>query len=133
MDGGEGKARILAQYTHIVATFEGEEAWKNVLEIRYQPGAPRARVKRMFRDFTKSGSLLVIFTIGEEPQDIGIHFYLNYLDPESTAEDEGEDNMFQTVPYNSLDFAKCPKWLKRVTCNIKNIRTSSLRSAVLNS
>jgi len=110
----EGKARILAQYTNVVATFDGEEAWKNVLEIRYQPGAPRARVKRLFRDFTKSGSLLVIFLVGDpqEPQEIGIHFYLNRLD--GPAEDEGDDNMFQTVPYNSLEFPKCPRWLKRV-------------------
>jgi len=114
MEVDEGKARILAQYTNIMATFEGEEAWKNVLEIRYQPGAPRARVKRLFRDYTKSGSLLVVFLVGGPPetQEIGIHFYLNRLD--GPAEDEGDDNMFQTIPYNSLDFPKCPRWLKRV-------------------
>jgi len=110
MDEEAAKARILAHYTNVVATFEGEEAWKNVLEIRYQPGVPRARVKRMYHNYTKSGSLLVIFLIGEE--DIGIHFYLNHLD--GPADEEGDDNMFQTVPYTSLDFPRCPKWLKRV-------------------
>ena len=50
-EGSQAKARILAHYTNVVATFEGEDAWKNVLESRYQPGAPRARVKRMYRDY----------------------------------------------------------------------------------
>ena len=113
-EGSQAKARILENYTNVVATFDGEDAWKNVLEIRYQPGAPRARVKRMYRDYTKSGSLLVIFLMGDPPvetQDIGIHFYLNRLDGPA---DEGEDNMFQVVPYTSLEFPRCPKWLKRV-------------------
>lgn len=112
----EAKARILANYRNVVATFEGEEAWKNILEFRYQPGYARTRVKRMFRDYTKSGSLLVIFLIGEPDlgeQEIGIHFYLNSLNP-GTSEDEGEDNMFQIVPYSHLDFPRCPTWLKRV-------------------
>jgi hypothetical protein len=112
MQTEEAKARILAQYSRIVATFEGEEAWKNILELRYQPGAPRSRVKRLFRDYTKSESLLVVFLVGEVP-DIGIHFYLNSLDT-GTADDEGDDNMFQTIPYTILDFPRCPKWLKRV-------------------
>ena len=114
-EDSQAKARILANYTNVVATFDGEEAWKNVLEIRYQPGAPRARVKRMYRDYTKSGSLLVIFLMGDPPvetQDIGIYFYLNRLD--GPADDEGDDNMFQAVPYTSLEFPRCPMWLKRV-------------------
>lgn len=116
MDDEAAKSRILAQYQNVLATFEGEEAWKNILEIRYQPGVPRARVKRLFRNYTKSGSLLVVFLMGEPPvetQDIGIHFYLNHLD-DGTADDEGDDNMFQVVPYTSLGFPRCAKWLKRV-------------------
>ena len=110
-EDSQAKARILANYTNIVATFEGEEAWKNILEIRYQPGASRTRVKRLYRDYTKGGSLLVVFLTGEF-QDIGIHFYLNRLD--GPAEDEGEDNMFQVIERTALEFPRCPKWLKRV-------------------
>ena len=116
MDSDE--QRILGYYDkpgyRIIKTFNGDEAWSNILKIRYQPIFRRS-VNRLFRFQDKVNSFLVIFivTVDNLPVTIGSHFYLNKSDHTLTpTTGEGNDNMFDEMPYDSIHLPDSPKVLK---------------------
>ena len=90
----------------IIAIYRGEDAWKHILKIRYQAGSPRAHMKRLWRNYTKIDSILVIFT---DTEFIYAHYYLDKYDTENTGEDEGSVNMFSSFYLDS-----CPPLLQKL-------------------
>lgn len=99
----------------IIKTFNGEDAWKYILQIRYQPGHSRAHMKRLWKNFDQINAFLVIFTIndGDKPIKICAHYYANitqYNDPPEIG--EGDKNMFSDFDYESLELSDAPKVLK---------------------
>jgi hypothetical protein len=111
---------ILSYYNNkseinIISTFCGEEAWKYILQIRYQPGYIRASVKRHYKKFDKSNGYLVIYIIkeNEKPIKICADYYLNktiYNDPPNIG--EGNMNMFNEYNYELLYSDNSPKILR---------------------
>jgi len=116
------EARILAYYNkpnyQVITTFRGEEAWSNIVQIRYQAGKSRTRVKKAFRNYDKANALLIVYIItqGINRIRVGANYYMNKTDPITTAENYGEGiiNMFNELPYEALALPDAPKILKMV-------------------
>jgi len=112
--------RILGYYAsaehRILKTFQGEEAWKYILLIRYGPRS-RPCVRRSYAGFDKTNSFLVVFVFLQDgnPTEICSHFYLNKQDTTSTpSTGEGQENMFDHLPYEYVNLPDTPKIIQKL-------------------
>ena len=85
-------AEIVSKFQNVLKVFSGEEAWTKVLELRYQPGVSRSRVKHWFKKYSKENSLLVIFH-NKAKKTIEYRFYLD-TNNVPNINDESDVNMF---------------------------------------
>jgi hypothetical protein len=114
------EADILAHYPHkIVATFRGEDAWRRIVIMRYNLPSWRRRVRRAFAATSKANAFLVIFIRMKDgaPDTIGIRYY---MDTNNTADEEGEENMFEDWAYEWIEQPECSPMLRKIVLGIKS-------------
>ena len=110
----------MAHYPHkIVATFRGEDAWRRIVIMRYSLPSWRRRVRRAFAATSKANAFLVIFIRMKDgaPDTIGIRYY---MDTNNTADEEGEENMFEDWAYEWIEQPECSPMLRKIVLGIKS-------------
>lgn len=103
-------------YHKILACYRDAEAWSHILQIRYQPGRSRARMKRSWKDVDKSNAYLVICLVNKnsQPEMVYAHYYADKRVAVTPDTGEGDTNMFSAFFYQDLLVPHTPKILKRL-------------------
>lgn len=103
----------------ILAIYEGDDAWKKYLPIRWSQPNVRARTKRLYKGIDMSKSLLVIFTQKKNSKTISIHFYPNgnYKNAKINGHETDELWIIE-APISALFFKDTPKILKKIILDI---------------
>jgi hypothetical protein len=94
------------KYPNTLRVLRGESAWAMVVKLRYSPGRARAHVKSLYKKYSKTDSLLILFH-DKVKKTIEYRFFLNkeLMDPT----EEGDLNMFGSFRIDEMK-ASNPEW-----------------------
>jgi len=110
---------ILENYAskHVLAVYNGEDAWKKYMPIRWPQASVRASVRRRFKNTNMRRSMLVLFLTytNRSPDKIHIHFYPDKTVPDGIDITKESDYLWiLEAPYSALEYDDAPKLLKKL-------------------
>jgi hypothetical protein len=112
-------AQVVSQFPNVLKVYLGTDAFKKVLNMRYQPHS-RTRVRRMYKNDNIADSILVIYhdRLGDS---IEYRFYpdKNHAD----INDEGDSNMFGSYPIQLYLMSEETRDSENLTPYIKKTNT----------
>lgn len=112
---------ILEKYRskHILAVYNGEDAWKKYIPIRWPQVSVRAAVRRRFKKTNMGKSIMIIYVTPKigSPDKIYVHFYPDITIPDITDININIESDYLWIieaPYSALEFDDAPKLLKKL-------------------
>ena len=110
--------------TKIIGVFNGDDAWKKLVPIRYPQTRVRASVRGRFKGVDMTHALLIVFLTPKTgtPKTIGIHFYPDDRKKVKSIKTETDDLWISSAPYEALKWPDVPKLIKKLVedTDIKN-------------
>ena len=102
--------------TKIIGVFNGDDAWKKLVPIRYPQTRVRASVRGRFKGVDMTHALLIVFLTPKTgtPKTIGIHFYPDDRNKVKSIKTETDDLWISSVPYEALKWPDVPKLIKKL-------------------
>jgi hypothetical protein len=102
--------------TKIIGVFNGDDAWKKLVPIRYPQTRARACVRVRFKGVDMTHALLIVFLTPKTgtPKTIGIHFYPDDRNKVKSIKTETDDLWISSAPYEALKWPDVPKLIKKL-------------------
>lgn len=115
----------------VIALYNGEKAWKNMVEYTYSDSNLRRHLRNRWKNYDRSAAYLVIYLDTQDSDDplIGADYYLNKYHIDVNPHIENEGDMFHTVNYSFLTNPDSPKFLRKLFVNSTPLNASSLDGA----
>jgi len=104
----------------ILAVYNGLDAWKKHVPIRWPQPIVAAQVRRRFKNYDMTNSKLVISLTPKtgEPQTITAHFYPHGEHVTADVDTETDDLWITSAPYSLLKADDAPTLLKRLVADL---------------